>query len=86
MRLLRCGTDLIQRCYSCVAPLFFMTTRRVSFSVSPETVAKLAALAKWQHRTPSQQIDALVHAAVADLYASLSVEQKQVFTAHFQGA
>lgn len=68
-----------------MAPLFLMPTRRVSFSVSPETVAKLATLAKWQHRTPSQQIDALVDVAATDLYASLSPEQQQIFTANLRG-
>lgn len=68
-----------------MAPLFFMATRRVSFSVSPETVTKLSVLAKWQHRTPSQQIDALVFDAVARFYDELTLDQKSVFKGHLQG-
>jgi hypothetical protein len=58
-----------------------MTTRRVSFSVSPETVAKLATLAKWQHRTPSQQISALVDTGAALFFNSLDPKQRAIFNA-----
>jgi len=62
-----------------------MATRRVSFSVSPETVEKLSTLARWQHRTPSQQIDALVFAATASFYDTLTPEQQTHFSAQLRG-
>lgn len=79
------GRNLIQGCYTFAAPLLFMATRRVSFSVSPETIEKLSALAKWQHRTPSQQIDALVCTATASFYDTLTPEQQTQFSAQLCG-
>lgn len=63
----------------------FMASIRQSFSIKPETALKLAALAKAQHRTASQQLDALVAFAYVDFYESLTDAQKLQFSKLTEG-
>jgi hypothetical protein len=58
-----------------------MPTRRVSYSVQPETVTKLAALAHWQYRTASQQLDVVVADATSAYITTLSSQQHAEFCA-----
>jgi hypothetical protein len=58
-----------------------MPTRRISYSVQPETVTKLAALAHWQYRTASQQLDVIVADASSAYVATLSSQQYTQFCA-----
>ena len=62
-----------------------MASVRQSFSIKPETALKLSALAKAQHRTASQQLDALVASAYADFYESLTDAQKLEFSKFTKG-
>jgi len=58
-----------------------MPTRRVSYSVQPETATKLAALAHWQYRTASQQLDVIVADATSSYIATLTSKQHAEFCA-----
>lgn len=63
----------------------FMASIRQSFSIKPETALKLAALAKAQHRTASQQLDAIVAFTYVEFYESLTDAQKLQFSKLTEG-
>lgn len=57
----------------------------MSYSLQQETVSKLVALAKWQHRTPSQQIDEIVSQETERFYNALNNVQRAQFMAEYTG-